>query len=461
MKHLATDNTELVRGRPFTYLIAEGTTGAGTITVENIIDFAKNQILQIGETGDEISEIIKIHSTIDPVGTTITLASNLVKTHSPYTKIYILLYDQIEFSHSLTETGDKTEITTKNITPDRLETSYDEDTYSSGYYFTRFKNTITPSYSAYSDAIPFAGLAKNTVSFAINWALKRNKMLGFTENIDYQFCIDDVNSCLQFITGKLKGWTKLLKLDYIAGQTTRGIHKITLPSDIWESKGMKSILGVRIGTATDLNPISMPEMEKEMEGVIVTQVRTQAVAGQTTLNIDNSYDFEDSGSVNIYISGVLYTLTYTGVTRSATAGILTGIPASGTGAITLTIPVDTNVWYGEEEGELEDFTVDSDGNLVFWPFADASYDNLNIYMDYWTGPTSVDSDADTLDAFRYDAIKHWLTWAIRSQKDNNGKRDLTDGDYIQFTQILADYFRNEVPAHRKKKYPRVNSIRFK
>jgi hypothetical protein len=460
MKKLATDNKELVKGRPFTYLTAEAASGTASITVENIVDFAVNQVLQIGETEDEISEIIKTHTSTAPATTTITLASNLAKTHAPYTKVYILLYDQVEFSHADMETGDKTIITTKTITPDRPETSYDDTTYSTGYYFSKFKNSINGNESGYTDAIPFAGLAKNTVGFAINWALKRNKMAGFTENIDYQFCIDDVNSCLQFITGKLKGWSKLLKTNYVAGQTTRGIHKIALPSDIWENRGMKSILGVRIGTATDLTPKTMPEMEKEMEGVIVTQVRTQAAAGSTTLAIDNSYDFADSGSVSIFISGTLYTITYTGVTRSATAGVLTGVPASGTGAITVTIPVDTYIWKGEAEGEPEKFSVDGDGNLVFWPFCDASYDNLNVYMDYWTGPTSVDSDADTLDTFRYDAVKHWLTWAIRMQLKNDGKRDLTDGDYIQFSQILADYIRAEVPAHRKKKYPRINSITY-
>jgi hypothetical protein len=80
-----------------------------------------------------------------------------------------------------------------------------------------------------------------------------------------------------------------------------------------------------------------------MEGVKHTQVTTEAVATQTTLEIDNSYDFDDSGSVNLFISGTLYTITYTGVTRSATAGILTGIPASGDGSITVTIPVDTDI----------------------------------------------------------------------------------------------------------------------
>jgi len=443
-----------------TYLTAEAASGASTLTVKSITNFAINQVLLVGELGDENSEIIKTHGSTAPSGTTITLVSNLVKTHTPYTKVRVMLYNQVEISHATTTTGTKTVITTIAIQPESVETRYDDSTYSSGYYFTRFKNDITTTYSDYSDPIPYSGFEQNTVSFAINYALKRNKLKTFTEFIDYEFCIDEVNACLQFITGKLKGWTKLLKTNYIAGQTTRGIHKIALPSDIWENRGIKSILGVRIGTDIDLDPKIISEVEDEMQGVVVTQVRTEATAGQTTLEIDNSYDFEDSGSVNVYISGTLYTLTYTGVTRSATAGVLTGIPASGTGSITVTIPVDTYVWFGEDEGEPECFTVDGDGNLVFWPLCDDSYDNLNIYMDYWTGPTEVDSDADELDVFRDDAVKHWLTWAIRMQLKNDGKRDFTDGDYIQFSQILADYIRNEIPAHRKKRQPKINSISY-
>lgn len=80
-----------------------------------------------------------------------------------------------------------------------------------------------------------------------------------------------------------------------------------------------------------------------MYGVKKTQVRTQATAGATTLEIDNSYDFLDTGSVTVFLDGDLHEITYTGVTRSATAGVLTGIPAAGTGSITETIAVDTNV----------------------------------------------------------------------------------------------------------------------
>ena len=444
-----------------TYLTAEAASGASTLTVKSISNLAIKLILLIGEMGDENSEIIKTHGSTAPTGTTVTLAANLVKTHDPYTRVRVMLYDQVEISHAPTVAGTKTVLDTIAIQPESVETRYDDSAKSSGYFFTRFKETIENTFSDYSDPIPYTGFTANTVAYAINYALKRNKLDTFTKNIDYEFCIDEVNASLQFITGKLKGWSKLLTLNAIIGQTTRAINKISLPTDIWENRGNKSIQGVRIGSGLALGYKIWSDFEKEMQGTTITQVTTAASAGDLTLEIDNSYDFADSGSVNFYISGTLYTITYTGVTRSATAGILTGVPAAGTtGAITVTIPVDTNIWDGEKEGEPTYYTVDSDGYIQITPFPSGSYDNKNVYMDYYTGSTSVDSDADSLDLFRYDAIKHWLTWAIRMQIKNNGKRDFTDGDYIQFSQIISDYVRNEMPAHRKKRGVKVNKITY-
>jgi len=244
------------------------------------------------------------------------------------------------------------------------------------------------------------------------------------------------------------------------GQTTRGINVIALPTDIWENVGNKSIQEVRIGNDIVLAYKIWSDFKTQTEGTYFTQVRTAATAADITLAIDNSYDFPDSGTVNVYISGTLYSITYTGVTRSATAGVLTGIPASGTGSITVTIPVDTYIWKGEAEGKPVYYTIDSSGNMLITPIPSALYDNKNIYIDYYTGPTAVDSDGDSLDLFRYGAVKYWLTWAVKMQLRNDGKRDFTDGDYINFSQVLNDYIRNEIPANRKKTRPRMNGITY-
>lgn len=461
MKPILANNQILITGAKETFLTAQAPSGESTITVQSIIGFAVNQILLIGEIGDENTEIIKTHSSTSPSGTKITLASPLTKTHDVYTKIRIIPYDQVEFYHAETATGDKTLLTSVDIQPDSLETRYDDTTASLGYYFTRFKNTISATYSGYSDPIPYEGYGINRVGFAINYALKRNKMESFTDFIDYQFCIDEINSCLDFITGKLKGWTNLLKLNQVIGQTERGVLVLgNMPSDIWENKGNKSILDLRIGTGTGLTYLIWSDFEKKMKGVCHARVRTEANGGDTTLEIDNSYDFKDEGSVNVYVGGNLQTLTYTGVIRSETAGVLTGIPVSGTGSITAAIPVGTDVWDGEDEGKPIYYSINSDGEIVIYPLPDNLYRNQNGYLDYWTGATKVDSDNDELDVLRYDCVKHWLTWAIRMQKDNDGKRDMNDGDYIQFLQILSDYIRNEKPAHRKKRGVKINSINY-
>lgn len=440
-----------------TYVTAQATAGVGTLTVKSITNFAVNQVLLIGDLGGEGSEIIKTHATTTPTGTTITLASNLVFTHPIYTKIQVLAYDQVEFSKASTTTGVKTVMATSNINAASLETIYQDSTATSGYYFYRFKNSITTTYSDYSDPIPFDGFDFDTVDTAIRYALKRNKLSGYTDIVDFPFCIEEINNCLRYISGKLKRWSKLQNFDYVLGQTARGTNEFTLPTDIWETENNKSILNVRIGKHYNLTWVNKEEWDEWQYGVLHTQVTTEASAGDTTLEIDNSYDFDDSGTVTVFISGTQYDITYTGVTRSATAGVLTGVPASGTGSITVTIPVDTNVWQGHSEGRPSYYTVFG-GKLYIWYLPDATYDNYNVYIDYYTAPTSVDSEGDTLDAFRYEAVKYWLTSAIRDQVKNDGRRNLKDGDYIWANQIISEYIRNEVGAHRKKTWPRQNGI---
>ena len=458
MRTINIKNLPEIETKITTYLTTAASANDTTLTVKNIAQFAIKQILLIGDLGDENSEIVNTHTSTSPSGSTITLASALSFAHSVNTKITNLLYNQIEISHSSTETGDKTVLDTIDIRADRVEMNYDDTTASSGYYWIRFKNSASNTYSDYTGPIPYTGLARNTVGSVIARALKRNHQETLTEMLDFDFCIDRINECLDFITGKLKRWSKLQEFDYLLGHTERGVNQFTLPSDIWEDQNNKSILAVRVG-ATDLDFKNKTEWDEELDGVVQTQITTQAEIGDTTLEIDNSYDFDDSGSVNVYISGTLYNITYTGVTRSATAGILTGVPASGTGSITIQIPVDTNVWQGEEEGSPDYYTV-YEGILKTWPLSNASYDNLNVYLDYYTAPTTVDSEDDTLDVFRYDACYYWLTAYIRAQLKSDGELNINDTDYKTALQIIDDYIRTELPAHRRKIYPRSNDISY-
>ena len=460
MKIIYLDNSILVKDKKSTFLSASATATATTITVESIVGFAVNQNLLIGEIGSEKFEIIHTHAVTAPTGTTITLASGLTYSHSARTKIYVIDWDKAEFSHADTVAGDKDVLTTIAIQADQKETQYKDIAESAGYYFVRFVNTIpaTDTYSGYSDPIPYVGFTGNQVGHIISYALGRNKLKTFTDNVDHSFCIDEINASLRYITGKFKRWSNLQQFDYILGQTARGIYEYELPSDIYERNSNRSILSVKIGDEkTPLDYIDKIELNKEMEGVCYTQVATEGAIGATSLVVDNAYDFADTGSINVYISNTLYTITYTGITRGT--GTFTGIPASGTGAITATIPVDTNVWYGEDEGEPYYYTV-YDGSLYVWSLPDTTHKNLNLYLNYYTAVTAIDSDADELDLIRYDCIKHYLVWAIRSQIKNDGRRDLTDVDYLQFLDILRDYKRTEISGQRSKRNPNVRGITY-
>jgi hypothetical protein len=437
-----------------TFLTA--TASSTTLTVKSISGFAINQNLLIGELGNEETEVIKTHAATAPTGSTITLVASLVRSHPVYTKVRILTYDQVEYSHATTTTGTKTVMATQTISGNKTFDYYNDSTYTTGYYFTRFKNSITSVFSDYSDPIPYAGKAINSVGYAIDYALSRNNAER-SEKLTDKFFYEEINSCLNYITGKRKKWSQLQNFDYVLGQTSMGTYSYTLPTDIYDTNSNRSILDVRIGTGTSLAYKDKKEWEEELTELAVTGVTTQAVAAATTLYIDNSYDFADTGSVNVYISGTSYTLTYTGITRSATAGALTGIPASGDGSITVTIPAATKVFQNDNIGTPLYYTVFG-GNLLVYPFPDSDSDDMNVVLDYWTQATMVDSDGDTLDIFRYDLVKDWLTWVIRAQLKNDGKRDVQDPDYMMFQDKLNDYMRMERTGQKYKMSPKLNQI---
>jgi hypothetical protein len=443
-----------------TYLTADVAAGGGTLTVENIGDFADNSYLVLGEIGGEKTEMLEINGA--PSGTTITLAANTVFAHSRGTKVYRVEFDQLEISHAATLTGSKSVLmAAEDLQVHSLFHEYLDVAQTTGFYFARFKETVGGTFSNYSDGVPYSGWAYDQVGYAVDYALKRNKTT-FKGVVDVDFVIDEVNACLRNIQGKLKRWPQHQKFDSIAGQTTRGIHTLTLPTDIYDVNSNKSILGVRIGDQQGLTYIDPLKMQEKMKDAKTSQVRTQASANDATLDLDNSYDFNDSGSLSAYVSGTKDAFTYTGVTRDDASGgtaQITGIPTSGANAIGQTIVVDTNIWQDEEEGLPIWFTVEN-GKLKIWPLPDANYDNQNIYLDYWTQADSVNSMGDTLDTQRADMVKFWLTWKIRMQLTNDGIISLEDGDFILYKEALNDAIRTSKSPVTGRTGPKINRIKY-
>lgn len=443
-----------------TALGADVASGASTLTVDSIDGFAIDQILLIGELGKEGSEIIKTNSSTAPTGTTITLASNTTKAHSARTKVYRIEFDQVEISHADTLTGAKSVLATVSIQADQLIQVYTDTTETAGFYFTRYKETIGNTFGGYSDGVPYGGWADTQVGHLFATSLA-NAGVSLSHIITTEDLFNFTNTGLRFIQGKLRNFPQYQKVNEVIGQTSRGLFRITLPTDIYDNDTPRSIQAVRLGrTGRPLRMLDPTEFENQQMGMVYTQVRTEASAAGTTLEIDNSYDFEDSGTVSVYISGTKYDITYTGVTRSDTAGVLTGIPASGDGAITVTIPVDTFVYQNEVEGEPHYATV-RNGNLEIFPLPDSNADNQNVYMSYFTEADQVNSLGDTLDLQRYDMMEDYLTWRIKMKKENSGNLDMSNNWFVMFREKMNDHIRVLLPMFKRKMIPNINRVRYR
>jgi hypothetical protein len=467
VRRIYADISELFVGAEELVLDADATSGSSTITVKSITGAAINNVLCLRQPGGELSEIILTHGSTAPSGNTVTLASNLTESHPRGTTVYILPYNTVRFYHAATEVdanSDDSSLTAlaaaQSIDPTMFRNIYDDTAQSSGYYYYRFINSLTSVNSLYNGPIPWGASEVSYADDQIGYMLESvRRKLGkeWDERFSKQDAIDEANACLRFAQGKQKKMSRYLVQDYVIGQTARGVFDANLPTDIYDSKTNKSVLNVRIKGLEPLVILDEKEWDELFADVAHTEVRTQPSIGATSLNIDNSYDFDDDGTISIFTSNAKDEITYTGVTRSATAGVLTGIPGSGDGSIAATHAVDTDVWQGESEGAPRYANV-KDGKLRYWPLPDSTQINKNVVMDYYNGVTRVDSEEDHLDVDRYDMVKHWLLWQGKAHWNNNGKIDLKDEDYQMFTTILKDQIRTSVSGQKNKWRPKLNTI---
>jgi hypothetical protein len=449
-KTITINNNELTDNAYSTSLSSSATAAEGTLTVYSISNLAVDNILILGDFGSEGAEIIKTHAETSPSGTTVTLASNLVKSHSKDTKVTVIPYDQVQFYNATAATGDKTQCGSNvNVNAESNDTKYTDTTYGSGYYFVRFYDSINGNHSDYSDPIPYGGLSANTAGYVINSAMNEMKK-EFTDDLTFQMLLDEINSCLRYVRGKLKRWSNLQEYDYVLDQQNRGEYKWALPTDYYDKNSNRSMLQVRVDD--HLTYADKTEFNEYFEDVVMTQVATQAEVGATSLVLDSTDDLPETGTIHYYIGNTQYSVAYTANDQSTNT--LT------TAALTVQTPVDTNIWYGESEDTPYYYSV-WDGYLYIWPLCGASNYGKNIVLDYYTDIVEINSDADEITLARHDMVKHWLKWQIRNITENNGKLDFNDGDWLFFREILSDAIRRESSGQKYKWLYNINGIFYK
>ena len=451
-----------------TYLTADMVVGtAMTVKSQKGFHVTTNEPLIIGEIGDEITELVETTTSSSP--STITLNSASIFAHKAGTPVYLIKFDQIEFSHSSTLTGSKSVLTANSglysIQPDKAEFILDETEFTTGFYFVRFKESVGSTFSDYSDGIEVGVWERNTVGFMITRAL-RNLGLELSENVTLNDCYEWLTKGMTATQGKLFRWPEHMSYNTIIGQAQRGTQVLAMPTDTYDTETNKSIIGVRIGDNTNLQYLDPVTFDNQMVDVRVTQVRSQASQNDSSLDVDNSYDFFDGSAsapstASVYVANVKDTFTYTGVTRDDASGgsaAFTGIPTSGEDAIGQTTAVDVYVWQNEREGIPRWFTV-RNGNLEWWPLVDGNEDNANIYMDYSKVATTINSDRDVIDYQRFDFLQSFLTWRMWCKGKNNGELDKRSAWYTDYKEELNDAIRTLPPNNLYKQGPKINRMR--
>jgi len=434
MKIIYANNLSLTRNVKSTTLADDADAAGSTLTVDSIFGFSTDQILCIGEIGDEKTELIKTHAATSPTGTTITLASALVYDHPQSAKVYIVHWDDAVFAHADTIAGTKTTLSTTDLQVDQEETQYSDSAETAGFYFYRLKNTITGDFSTWSDPLPYDDYADNTVmSIKIRALEEINEHIShlithsFLDNVLWQARREYHNS-----PGK-RPFRKNYNEDL--GDVVTGMYRVAVPSDLQDPYTAKNVFGIRVGTEKNMDSMSKKDFDWEYRDSPHTTVSNAITAADTSITLANTRDFDESGTIKIGDQNITYTA------NNETTGVLSGVPASGDGAITSDIAADIDVWQNISFGLPRKFHL-WDSYIYFdRPIAD-DYEDQNIWGDYYKTVVEKDSDADTLDELEYDMFVPYLKWKIKKRKDPSLKKE-NDDDYIEWLQMKANSLRNE------------------
>ena len=168
MVTLEADNRRLVLSSKYSYTVTNYPSGLTSFSILNATDTAydTNVFLLLSNFGAEDAEIVKILSVNHDTGL-ITITTPTKFAHAESTRVSVLPYDKVRFYHTITnvfDIGTATPLTTPAIDIQSSDwfTTYNDESYSTGYGWYCFYNSVNNNYSQNSNFIPYAGFESNT-----------------------------------------------------------------------------------------------------------------------------------------------------------------------------------------------------------------------------------------------------------------------------------------------------------
>ena len=406
----------LINPQAKTFITTDSIAGLSVLTVKDIQNLRINQLLFIGQEGNQGSEIKKTHTATVPSGSTVTLASTLTYPHSASTGVILIPYDQIEFSHSPTSTGTKTVLVTTNISAGLLETPYLVSTYSVGLFFARWKNSISAGFSAYSDATPVAGYTKLMARSIIDSALGDINKDGNnrTDVLSDSYAFQQINNCQSEVLREMKRWSFMQSFNQVVTNALVGAIRASLPSNADDQNTNTSVWNFRIGTNPNMQWVDKAKYDEMIYEMAQTTASATAVSGAATVTLADSSDFDNTGtfyhrgnasSVNYYLNNKV-----TGVISIGSNGVA--------GTLKTAIASGVEVYQNPTLG-LPRFWTAFGGFAYHYPLVGASYRDRNYLMDFYKSQTTITTDVDEIVLPDPTIVQYYLEWKFL-KKLNNG-----------------------------------------
>lgn len=176
---LRADNSTLIDGAKYSYLVENYPSGSSVFDIANTDGFSVGSIIIIGDIGDERSELFRVLS-VDTGSQSITVGATdgnpdtTAFSHAESSKIWVIPYDTIRFywtsaSGTIADENPTFDTSTPltdyaQIDPSALFTQYSDYEHSTGFGWFVFRNSISEEASQESNPMPYAGFSANTIS---------------------------------------------------------------------------------------------------------------------------------------------------------------------------------------------------------------------------------------------------------------------------------------------------------
>lgn len=429
--------------------------------------FADNDWFVVGQIGRSQTEENDVNGAVTR-GSAITITNALSFAHeldAPVTKIYergIKIYGAATDGGAGTLIASIEAITASGrqladavmIQWDRPYTEYtliSTDT-AYAYYYAVF--TDGAATSSASDYVASTGVASNSVEMMSNQALvmtnteidgeliSRDMLVTWAQDAQdaiAQFVYQDSQSGEQI----QKNWSFEVATDGTLS-STQGVSKVALSTLTYQPKythADSAIISIRIGAKKPLIKLQLEQLDRLLADRPFTRLNGAAVVGATTLTVDSTADFADSGSVQVLDD----TLTYTGTTSTT----FTGIPASGTGSITDTHADNSEVWQNNAQAEPRYYCID-DQYIVFDKPVDSENTGKLIKVRMFKKLDRLTKLSDTTDVPFYNVFQYYIASKIERRKDNREKAN----EYLQLfhNEVLKNALADKVPVLDKQIY---------